>query len=404
MVWVVALSGPGSLKAKNVPRRAYAGTKDHIREAVLLSYPRPAEQAVPSRPQRPKDPRFSAMVVSGVIAVVLMVAALFLPAPYVVESPGPTFNTLGKTDQGRVIQVEEHPAYPATGHLNLTTVYVTGGPGPRNNVSIFQAFEAWADPADSVLPAGLVYPADVTRDQIQQQNAAAMDSSQDSAIGAALTQLGIEYGQEMFVVGFTNNSAAMEILQKDDILLRINGEKIESIETLRTELNASGGDSVQLTIKRNGDTVTEEVTPNRADSGDYQLGVFLGTNYDFPFTVDIGLQNVGGPSAGMMFALGIVDKLTEGKMTGGKFFAGTGTISPTGEVGPIGGIAQKMVGASKDGAEVFLAPAGNCNDVVGNVPAGLDVYSVETLDDAVDVVETAGSGGDTSQLPTCQNQ
>ncbi|HET7414534.1 MAG TPA: S16 family serine protease [Arthrobacter sp.] len=369
-----------------------------------MSYPRPAAQAVPSRPQRPKDPRFSAMVVSGVIAVVLVVAALFLPAPYVVESPGPTFNTLGKTEQGPVIQVEEHQTYPATGHLNLTTVYVTGGPGPRNNVSIFQAFEAWADPSDSVLPVGLVYPPNVTRDQIQQQNAAAMDSSQDSAVAAALTQLGIDYEQEMFVVGFTRNSAAKGILQKDDILLRINGRQIENIDTLRKELNASGGEAVQLTIKRNGETVTKRVTPNRADSGDYQLGVFLGTNYDFPFTVDIGLQNVGGPSAGMMFALGIIDKLTEGKLTGGKFFAGTGTISPTGEVGPIGGIAQKMVGASNEGAEIFLAPAANCSDVVGNIPAGMDVYSVETLDDAVDVVKTVGSGGDTSQLPTCRKQ
>lgn len=370
---------------------------------MLLSYPHPAPQTAASRRQRQKDPRYGAMVVSGVIAVVLITAALFLPAPYVVESPGPTFNTLGKTEQGPVIQIKEHRSYPANGHLNLTTVYVTGGPGPRNNVSIFQAFEAWTDPSDSVLPVGLVYPPNVTRDQIQQQNAAAMDSSQDSAVAAALTQLGIDYDQEMFVVGFTRDAAAKGTLQEDDILLRINGKKIENIDTLRTELNASEGGTVKLSIMRKGETITRQVAPNKGDSGDYQLGVFLGTNYDFPFTVDIGLQNVGGPSAGMMFALGIMDKMTEGKMTGGKFFAGTGTISPTGEVGPIGGIEQKMVGASNEGADVFLAPAGNCNDVAGSVPNGLDVYRVKTLDDAVDVVETVGSGGDTSQLPTCQN-
>lgn len=369
-----------------------------------MSYPPPAPHAVPSRPQRQKDPRFSAMVVSGVIAVVLIAAALFLPAPYVVESPGPTFNTLGKTEQGAVIDVEGHQSYPASGHLNLTTVYFVGGPGPRNNVSIIQAFEAWADPSDAVLPVELVYPPDITRDQIEQQNAAAMDSSQDSAIAAALSHLGIEYNQEMFVVGFTEESAAKGTLKKEDILLRINGKKIGNIDTLRNELNASGGDTVQLTIKRDGEKVTKQVTPNKADSGDYQLGVFLGTNYDFPFTVDIGLQNVGGPSAGMMFALGIIDKLTEGNMTGGRHIAGTGTISPTGEVGPIGSIQQKLVGASNEGAEVFLAPASNCSDVVGNVPEGLQVYSVETLDDAVDVVKTVGSGGDTSTLETCRSQ
>ncbi|HET8795153.1 MAG TPA: S16 family serine protease [Arthrobacter sp.] len=344
------------------------------------------------------------MAVSGVISIVLIVVAFLLPAPYVVESPGPTFNTLGETGEGAVIQVEDHQVYPASGHLNLTTVYVTGGPGPRNNVSIFQAFEAWADPSDSVLPVGLVYPPGTTRDEVQQRNAAAMDSSQDDAIAAALTQLGIDYEQELFVVDFTDGSAAKGILKPDDVLLEINGTPIENIDVLREELNASGGDSVSLTVERDGKIITETVTPDESKTGDFQLGVFLGTNFDFPFQVDIALQNVGGPSAGMIFALGIVDKLTEGNMTGGKFFAGTGTISPGGKVGPIGGIAQKMDGARSEGAEVFLAPAENCTDVVGNIPDGMQVFSVETLDEAVETVRTVGSGGDTSELDTCEAQ
>lgn len=367
---------------------------------MLLSYPPLAPNPVRSLARRRQNHRFNAMAVSGVMAVALIAVALFLPAPYVVESPGPTFNTLGKTDQGQVITVEDRQSYPADGHLNLTTVYVTGG--PRSSVSIFHAFEAWADPSDTVLPVGLVYPPNATRDQIQQQNSAAMDSSQDSAVAAALTHLGVEYGQQMHVVEFTPGAAAEGNLQKDDVLLRINGKKIENLEFLRKQLNASGGDSVKITVRRNGGTVTEEISPEKSDSGGYRLGVFLRSNYDFPFKVDIGLENVGGPSAGMIFALGLTDKLTEGKMTGGRFFAGTGTISASGEVGAIGGIEQKMVGAGNEGAEVFLAPEGNCNDVVGNVPSGLDVYSVKTLSDAVDVVETVGSGGDTSQLKTCQ--
>lgn len=342
------------------------------------------------------------MALSGVASIVLIVLAFLLPAPYVVESPGPTFNTLGQTQEGPVIDIGDRASYPASGHLNLTTVFVTGGPGPRNNVSIFQAFEAWADPSDTVLPVGLVYAPGTTREDVQQQNAAAMDSSQDAAVAAALTQLDIAYGQELFVVGFADGAAAEGILQKSDVLQEINGLPIRNIDTLRKELNASAGQSVSIAVDRDGETLTETVTPAESESGDYQLGVFLGTNFDFPFDVDIALQNVGGPSAGMMFALGIIDKLTEGEMTGGKFFAGTGTISPGGKVGPIGGIAQKIDGARSEGAEIFLAPAGNCNDVKGNVPDGIQVFSVETLDDAVDVVRAVGSGRDTSELAACE--
>ena len=92
--------------------------------------------------------------------------------------------------------------------------------------------------------------------------------------------------------------------------------------------------------------------------------------FKFPFDVKISLDKVGGPSAGMMFALGIVDTVTPGDLTGGKHVAGTGTITPDGAVGPIGGIGQKMVGARSGGATMFLAPAANCDDVVGHIPDG----------------------------------
>ena len=131
------------------------------------------------------------------------------------------------------------------------------------------------------------------------------------------------------------------------------------------------------------------------------LGVNLITDYDFPIDVTIQLNNVGGPSAGMMFALGIIDTLTPGELNGGQDFAGTGTITADGEVGPIGGIRQKMHGAQDAGAEWFLAPAANCDEVVGHVPAGLEVFSVETLDDALDVLDAVREDGDMAALPTC---
>ena len=103
-----------------------------------------------------------------------------------------------------------------------------------------------------------------------------------------------------------------------------------------------------------------------------------------PFTVNLGLANeIGGPSAGLMFALGIIDKVGPTNLTGGKFIAGTGTIDPSGDVGAIGGIALKMIAARAKGASVFLAPAANCPDVRGAIPGGLDVVKVSNLKGAL---------------------
>jgi PDZ domain-containing protein len=156
-------------------------------------------------------------------------------------------------------------------------------------------------------------------------------------------------------------------------------------------------------MDRAGQPVTETITPTDNGAGRYILGVMLQYRFTFPFDVKISLDKVAGPSAGMMFSLGIIDKLTPGDLTGGTHVAGTGTISPDGVVGPIGGIGQKMQGARAGGATLFLAPAANCNEVVGHIPGGLQVVKVENLAQARHAVEVAGSGQDTSGLPGCSS-
>jgi PDZ domain-containing protein len=176
---------------------------------------------------------------------------------------------------------------------------------------------------------------------------------------------------------------------------------VENIDTIRGALADSEGAGVDLRVTRGGSPTEVSVTPRQSAEGDYQLGVLLSSEFDFPFEVRIALDNVGGPSAGSMFALGIIDKLTEGDLTGGRHFAGTGTIDSTGAIGRIGGIQQKLAGARDDGAEFFLAPAENCAEVVGNVPEGMTVVRVATLDEAVRAVEVLGSGKDGADLPSC---
>ncbi|NKX53798.1 signal protein PDZ [Arthrobacter sp. E918] len=339
------------------------------------------------------------MIGAGAVAGLLGLVSLVLPAPYVVESPGPTFNTIGELQNKPLIEVAGERTYPVSGALDLTTVYLSGGPNAP--VNMLEVLTGWLDPSRSVSPVELVYPPGTTGQQISEQNTAAMVSSQESSVAAALGYLGVDYGQKLSVAGFAPGSVSEGVLQVGDVIETIDGKAVTDIEVLRRGLNASGGSTVELGIRRDGRRTTERIAPKANSEGVYQLGVGLNIDYSFPFRVRIELDNVGGPSAGMMFALGVVDKLTPGQMTGGVHFAGTGTIDSSGEVGPIGGITQKMLGASQSGATVFLAPEDNCGDVVGHVPDGLQVVKVSTLEDAVDAVTHIGRGKDAAALPTC---
>ncbi|MET4093420.1 S16 family serine protease [Arthrobacter sp. UYCu712] len=353
------------------------------------------------RPPRNRGGRSSAMLVSGLLALALGITAVSLPVPYVVESPGPTFNTLGNDNGKPVISVTGHEAFPAKGNLDLTTVYVDGGPnGP---VSVFEAFSGWLDATKAVYPEELIYPRGVTKEQSQQESAVAMTTSQENAVASALKELNIPFEQKMQIAGIPADSASSGKLKEGDLLVSINGKPITALSVVQAELAAGNGAPVTVVVERDGSSVPVSITPAKASTGRFILGVMLQYKFTFPFDVKISLDKVGGPSAGMMFALGIVDTVTPGDLTGGKHIAGTGTITPDGTVGPIGGIGQKMHGARSGGATMFLAPAANCDEVVGHIPSGLQVVKVENLAEARKAVELAASGADTSGLPACAN-
>jgi PDZ domain-containing protein len=254
------------------------------------------------------------MAVSGGLALVLCAAAVLLPSPYVIESPGPTFNTIGQVNGQPLIKVEGTASYPPQGELDLTTVFVSGG--PNGQVNVLDTFRAWLDPHENVLPEELVYPEGTTSTDLQEQNAVAMTSSQESAIAAALTHEDIDFTEELVVAGLPGDSPSADILQEGDILRSIDGEPIDTIGTLRSALAEAAGAPAALTVVRDGAELEVSVTPRESPEGDYQLGILLSSTFDFPFQVTIQLDNVGGPSAGTMFALGIIDNLTEGDLTG----------------------------------------------------------------------------------------
>ena len=352
-------------------------------------------------PAAVRDRRFSLMVVSGVVAVVLAVAAMTLLVPYVIESPGPAINTIGEINGSPIISVTGHESFPSkSGSLDLTTVHLTGGL-PENGISFFTALKSWLTPLHSLYPAELIYAPGVSQETIDTERSASMTGSQENATAAALQALGIDFESNLAVASIPEDGAASGILKPDDVMLTIGGQKVTDLKVIQAVLAEGSGTAEDLEVRRDGTEVTVSVTPKEGQDGKYLLGIALQNTFKFPFEVKISLENIGGPSAGMIFALGIMDTLTPGELTGGKQFAGTGTIDPDGQVGGIGGIAQKLIGAHKSGANYFLAPAANCADVVGHVPDGLQVIKVSTLKEAYDAVSLIGSGGDGSTLATC---
>jgi len=354
----------------------------------------PLEQLRPRATPAQRRWRWGSALVAG--SVILTVALTATPAPYVIEQPGPTFNTLGtvsvavegsdKKEKVPLITIDGATTFPTTGNLNLLTVNVLGI--PEALPSWGEIIVAWFDPSKAVVPVDAVFPPNVTNDDRQKENNALMVNSQHDAIAAAMTYEGYEVVAGIEVLGFAKDSPSDGPLKTGDVITSINGFAPQSVQQLRDKLTAAGaGTTVTLTVQRNGKNVDVDVAPYKNDAGDVVLGIGATVSYDFPFDVTIRLDDVGGPSAGMMFALGIIDKLTPGNLNSGLNISGTGTIDNLGNVGPIGGIRQKLFGAKNTGASLFLAPADNCDAVVGNVPDGLAVFAVGTLTEAMNVMD-----------------
>ncbi|MCD1571871.1 YlbL family protein [Agromyces mediolanus] len=337
------------------------------------------------------------------VALVIGVVFALLPSPYVIEQPGPVYNTLGSQEhdgeERPLIAVPGEQTYPTDGELNLLTVSVVGKPGRTPNW--LEVLGSWFDRTKSVVPVEAIFPPGISESDRDQRNQAAMVDSQQDAIAAALVELGYDFPREVTVTGSAEGTPAAGVLQEGDVIESVAGQPVHSIAELREAVQAHGTESpVALVISRDGAEQSVELTP--VDNGGTAiLGIGVRMVYDFPIDVEIQLDDVGGPSAGMMFALGIVDTLTPGDLTGGESIAGTGTIDSAGAVGPIGGIRQKMWGALDAGSTWFLAPASNCNEVVGNVPDGLTVFSVETLDQARTIVEDVADGAVDGEYASC---
>ena len=317
----------------------------------------------------------------------LTIATLLAPIPFVFFKPGVPDNVAGK-----IISIKDAKTYPINGKLFITSILVTN---PDSPVFGAETLVNWAIGPHVVLPKESVYPPIQPAQKIERDSRNEMESSKVTSTAAALRYLGYDFDEVYYVSDIRDYSDAIKKLKIGDVITDIDGKKINQIEEIRTSYtNKSIGDPLLITVERkdkNGkvaSVTTRVILVENLDIEEKErpaIGILVGTSARFPIDVDFNLPGVGGPSAGLIFAVGIVEKLTEEDLVRGRKIAGTGTISASGKVGGIGGIEEKMVGASRIGATIFIAPRENCPDIE-HVPKGLKVIPVSTLSEAIEAL------------------
>lgn len=332
-------------------------------------------------------------MVALVPIVVFGVLLAAVTVPYVSLGPGPAFDTLGEVDGKQVVQINGTTTHPTTGRLDMTTV------SQRDELSLVEAVTLWLSGQEQLMPRDLVYPPGQSREEVDKANDADFKESEHNAEFAALGYL--KYPKAVTIVTVTDPGPSAGKLQSGDAVQAVDGKPVADVEQFTSYLKTTkAGQRVRVDFRRkNAPNGTIEITLGHHPKGDYGfLGVSVADAPWAPFAVDFNLANVGGPSAGLMFSLAVIDKLTTGDLAGPRFVAGTGTINPDGEVGKIGGIGHKMSAAHDAGATVFLVPAGNCYEANANKVAGLQLIKVDNLGGAVDALHAVNAGG---HPPSC---
>jgi PDZ domain-containing protein len=344
--------------------------------------------------------------VSAALFVVLAVLIAVLPVPFVAWSPGGTRDTLGAVKGQPIISVEGIPTYPTTGQLDLTIV---SGTAADSRLTLMEALAAYWLPNRDTLPRDSVYPPGRSADEVQRAETQMMDSSQSDAVVAALRSAGQPVREMPVVSSVTVGGPSYQRLQPGDLVESVDGVATPSQDSVRRQIRThQPGAKVVFAVLRNKvrRMVDVQTVASNAQPDSAVVGISVGQGYYYTPVIrfDLG-QQLGGPSAGMVFALAIYDKITPGDLLGKLHVAGTGRIGPDGRVGSIGGVQQKIASADAAGATVFLVPAANCRDVAG-VSTDVRLIRVATLTEAIGAIRTVaaqppGSSLDGVTTPSC---
>ncbi|HEX5142545.1 MAG TPA: PDZ domain-containing protein [Mycobacterium sp.] len=333
--------------------------------------------------------RILTLVVALAPILVFGVLLAVVRVPFVSLGPGPTFNTLGEYNGKQVVDIVGADVKSTSGNLNMTTV------SQRDQLTLGEAMVLWLAGDQQLIPRDLVYPPDKSRDDVDKENDADFKKSEDSAAFAALSYL--HYAPAITIAQVNDPGPATGKLQVGDAIDAVDGTPTANLDAVTGLLKKTKpGQQVVIDYRRrNAPAGIATITLGSKEDRSYgYLGVALVDAPWAPFKIDFNLANIGGPSAGLMFSLAVVDKLTTGNLNNSKFVAGTGTIDAAGKVGPIGGITHKMAAAHDAGATVFLVPADNCDEARTAEQKGMELIKVDTLTGAIDALNKVSAGGE----------
>ena len=343
---------------------------------------------------------WTAFAAAGVF-VLLAVLLVVVPVPFITWGPGNAHDTLGTVGREPIITVQGIDTYPTTGQLDLTVVSVTPADA---RLSLPQALVAYWLPHRDALPRESVYARGKSAEQVQREDADLMETAQDDSVVAALRADGQPVTELPAVYSVTVGGPAHRLLLPGDLVQSVDGVTTPDQQAVSARIRShKPGDDIvfQVLRQRVPTTVTVRAAPSNTSDTVPVVGITVGVGYRYGprISFDLG-QEIGGPSAGLVFALAIYDKITDGALLAGRKVAGTGSITADGQVGPIGGIQEKIAGAEGAGAEVFLVPAPNCGDLAG-VRTKMTLVKVATLRDAIGALQTLATPGGADRVPHC---
>lgn len=322
---------------------------------------------------RGKDAAWPLYLIGSLIAAgVLSLVVWNIELPYLAYSAGPV------SDAADSVVAEEVAVFQPNGELLMLTVV-------SQDVNVYEAFLAGFDPTIDLIRKEAVRREGETDQEYRNRVLQQMDDSNFRSIAVALQYLGYDMvPTEVVINDIVSGVPAESVLERGDTVRRVNGEPILTLDDFALALEGFGvDDRVVVTVERNGEHVDLDVTLAAREDGTPMLGIIPGILTEPPFPIEIRTGDVGGPSAGLMHAIAIVDALSENELTGGRIIAGTGTIQLDGTVGNIGGVRQKVVGAEAAGAEIILVPQGNYEAALTAKRNTIEIVPVATLDDAI---------------------
>ncbi|MFY9587939.1 MAG: S16 family serine protease [Actinomycetota bacterium] len=330
------------------------------------------------QPRTPTRRWWRLVVVTLVFGVALGLIGAYVTIPYYTLGPGPARNV------AQLVHIDGQRVYPSDGGFFLTTVAVS-----TREISLFEGLVAWLDPAVSTISRSDLVPKGLTDEQYSQYNALDMEESKYGAIIAAMRAVGVDSPlvPGARVIGVAGGFPAEGHLKQGDLIVGVDGHEVTDPRGAVDRVVARPvGSIVEIEFVRDDKHLTTKVktirSPLRDQEGVPVIGVRLAPAFLLPFGVTIDSQNIGGPSAGLAFALSVVDAVTPEDLTRGHLVAVTGTILGDGRVGPVGGVEFKVRAAEREGADVFLVPSIEV-DQAEKVAKDIKIIGVDTLADAI---------------------